>query len=173
MPAIITKHGTIDTPETYSAGATPIDEIFVSSTLNISGAGYLEHGSTQGDHRPIWIDVHKETALGTKYPDLPSHKARRLKCQDPRIVKRYLKTLDRFYKKHKIYERAYQLFHNFSYPLSEQQQHEYEALDNLRVTGMKFAEKKCRKLKMGGRKWSPLFETAQKRSITLKLPFPS
>ena len=168
VPAITTKHGRENAPETYNAGTNPIDEIFVSSTLSVSAGGYLEHGSTQGDHRPIWIDVHKESALGTKYPDLPSHKARRLKCQDRRIVKRYIKILDKFYTDHNVYAKANKLFQEFTYPLSERHKQQYEELDNLRVRGMKLAEKKCRKLKMGGRKWSPIFETGRKKITYIK-----
>lgn len=168
IPAISNRHGKKNAPETYNAGSSPIDEIFVSSTLVVTAGGYLEHGTTQGDHRPIWIDVNKESALGTNYPDLPSHKARRLKCQDPRIVKKYLKTLDGFYKKHKVYQRANKLFREFQNPLTPQQQEEYEALDQLRVRGMHLAEKKCRKLKMGQRKWCPQFAEARKKINYIK-----
>ena len=168
IPAITNKHGKDTAPETYNAGSKPIDEIFVSSTLSVTAGGYLEHGTTQGDHRPLWIDLHKESALGTKYPDLPSHKARRLKCQVPRIVKRYLKALHGFYQKHNVYQRANKLFRTFQNPLTQAQRIEYEQLDQLRVKGMEMAEKKCRKLKMGQRKWSPLFAEARKKINYIK-----
>ena len=65
LPAVITKHGDKG-PETYNRGSNPIDEIFVSSSLVIQKAGYLEHGEGAGDHRPIWIEVTKQSALGAK-----------------------------------------------------------------------------------------------------------
>ena len=39
-------------------------------------------------------------------------------------------------------------------------QQEYDALDILREKGMQFAEKRCRKLKMGGVPWSPAIKKA-------------
>ena len=79
-PAIISKHNAEEAPETFGGGKDPIS------------AGYLEHGASQGDHRPIWIDIDKETTLGAIFPDLPSHKARRLKCTDLRTVKKISET---------------------------------------------------------------------------------
>ena len=52
IPAIISRHGK-EGPGTYNNGSAPIDEIFISSTLSVIACGYLDHGSTMGDHRPI------------------------------------------------------------------------------------------------------------------------
>jgi len=54
IPAIHHVHGN-ELPPTYNEGSKPIDEIFVSSTLKINACGYLPHGSSLGDHRPIWV----------------------------------------------------------------------------------------------------------------------
>ena len=97
IPALMSKHDPTTAPETYNGGSDPIDEIFISSTLTVTGGGYLEHGSSQGDHRPLWIDLDKAAAIGTVFPDLPTHKARKLKCSDLRIVKKYLKHLDKYF----------------------------------------------------------------------------
>jgi hypothetical protein len=88
VPAITHQHGT-QGPETFSGGSMPIDEIFCSSSLQVQAAGYLQHGQATGDHRPIWIDVTTDSFLGADRQPLPSYKARRLKCQDPRIVVKY------------------------------------------------------------------------------------
>ena len=61
----MSQHDRTQARETYNGGKDPIDEIFVSITLDVKKAGYLEHGSSQGDHRPIWIDLDKHLALGT------------------------------------------------------------------------------------------------------------
>ena len=50
IPATSSRHGT-NLPATHNNGSKPIDEIFVSSTLSIVAAGYLEHGSALSDHR--------------------------------------------------------------------------------------------------------------------------
>ena len=45
-------------------------------------------------------------------------------------------------------------------PLTTKQAKEYEAIDFMRVKGMKHAEKKCRKLKLGFYECSPQLEKA-------------
>ena len=167
-PAITGKHASSEAPETYNGGSLPIDEIFVSSTLAVTNAGYLEHGSSNGDHRPIWIDINKQSALGDKFPDLPCFQARRLKCSDPRTVKRYSKVLNDFYLRHDMYGKCVELFENFSVPLTLNQMTLYEEIDELQVRGMTLAEKKCRKLKMGNCKWSPQYAMARKKVKYIK-----
>ena len=120
-PAVTGKHDASKAPETYNGGRLPIDEIFISSTLSLKHAGYLEHGSSNGDHRPLWVDIHKQSALGDKFPDLPCFQARRLKCSDPRIVKKYSKILNEFYLRHNMYAKCIQLYEDFSVPLTQEQ----------------------------------------------------
>ena len=154
IPAVINKHG-INGPETYNRGRSPIDEIFVSSTMVVQKAGYLEHGEGLGDHRPIWIEVTKQSALGVKLPKPTSFSARRLKCKDPRIVQRYNKLLEEELQKHDVFNRTNKLFQRFSNPMTKKQIQEYEKIDNIREAAMIYAEKHCRRLYMGGVKWSP------------------
>ena len=47
--------------------------------------------------------------------------------------------------------------------LQEWQIHEYEELDRLREESMLYAEKHCRKLKMGGVRWSPALQQARNK----------
>ena len=82
IPAITTKHKT-KAPATFANGSYPIDEIFVSSSLDILECGYLEHGRNNGDHRPVWIELAKEDALGTNPPPVATYAACRLKTNDP------------------------------------------------------------------------------------------
>jgi exonuclease III len=168
IASITDRHGPKG-PETYSGGSKPIDEIFCSSSLRVMSAGYLAHGQATGDHRPIWIDITKASALGTNMKNLPTYNARRLKCQDPRVVARYNKVFEDFLTKHGVYNRIYELYHNFNIPLNEFQKTEYEKLDRLREKGMMMAEKKCRKLKMGRLKWSPILQQARVTILYYKL----
>ena len=139
-PAITGKHGN-QAPNTFNGGTYPIDEIFVPANITISSAGYFPCGSGEGDHRPIWVEIDKDSALGANFPPLPTYTARRLKCQDPRIVERYLKVLHQYFEKHGLYTRLHCLYRNHSIPLSPQDIKEYEKLDQLRNNGMKLAEK--------------------------------
>ena len=45
--------------------------------------------------------------------------------------------------------------------MSDEDKKEYECLDRLRTKGMHLAEKKCRKLFLGGKCWSPVLQEAR------------
>ena len=81
----------------------------------------MEHGAGEGYHRPLWVDITKVSALGSKRPDIPTHKARRLKCRDPRIVARYNKLLEGKLQKERFFIRLNRLYTIYSNPLNEDQ----------------------------------------------------
>ena len=95
--------------------------------------------------------------------DFPTAKARRLKLDDPRVVRRYQNLLHQFLKDNKVYKKLTKLRTQWSpgQPLTKEEAKEFEDIDKLRTQGMKLAAKKCRKLKMGGRKWSPALKKAR------------
>ena len=154
LPAIQERHGK-NLPPTYNRGRRPIDEIFCSSTLHIEAAGYAEFGSTKGDHRPLWIDISKATAIGTQLPIIGGRQSKRLRCKDPRIVEKYNFVLQEELQRHGAYHQAHRLLQSFHTPLTPKEQKEYEKLDKIRENAMRKAEKKCRKLCMGKYQWSP------------------
>ena len=160
VPATYEKHGP-NLPATHNTGKDPIDEIFVSSTLQVEKCGYLEHGQLVGDHRPVWVEITKNSMLGSKLPPLTTFSARRLKCNDPRLVTRYNKKLDELFNENGIYNRASKLLKKFCVPLSQAQQEEYEKIDKIRCSCMLKAEKYCRKLRMGKVDWSPQIQKAR------------
>lgn len=160
IPSITNKHGNSG-PGTHNRGSDPIDEIFISQTLQVTKAGYLAHGEGIGDHRAIWIDITKASALGEKLPELPSYRARRLKCHDPRTVKRYNKLLEDYLRKYGVFDRIYDLSSRVTNPLTEKDIVELEKLDKIREKCMLLSEAKCRKLKMGGVHWSPILQQAR------------
>ena len=159
-PAISSLHGK-DLPETHNNGSKPIDEIFVSKTLQVQKAGYLAHGATLSDHRPIWIDLTKSSMIGTKSKLSPTFAARKLKTNDPRVVDRYLKQLKKLLSVHKVVERAERLANWVNGELTEAQKLEYEDLDKIKTWAMEEAERDCRKLKMGQIKWCPQLQRAR------------
>ena len=103
--------------------------------------------------------------------DIPTAKARRLKLDDPRVVNRYQELLHQYFRQHKIYKRLRQFRQTWvpSSPLTPAQVKEYEEIDAKRSIGMMLASKKCRKLKMGGRKWSPALQKARNTILLWKL----
>ena len=150
-------------PPTYQRGETAIDGIFASETLSAERAGYLGFGDIPGDHRGIWIDVKSSNLIGYRMNDIPRHKARRLKLDDPRVVDKYNRLLDQHLRSHNVYNRIDQLENKLKQEgrITPELKHQYDSLDKIREEGMKFAEKRCRKLRMGGVEWSPSIQKAR------------
>ena len=160
--AITMTHGT-NPPPTYHRGSHAIDGIFVSSSIEINRAGYLGFGDIPGDHRGIWIDIPHSSVLGYKMSDIPPASARRLKMDDPRVVKRYQDLLMDYLTAHSMFSRLRNLLQGVKegHALTAPQIREYEELDSIRTKGMEYASKNCRKLKMGGKQWSPTLQKAR------------
>ena len=163
IPAVASRHGR-NLPATHNNGSLPIDEIFCSDTLQLVASGYLEHGSSLSDHRPIWVDINKTSMIGSKSTLKPTFEARKLKTNDPRVVNKYIKILREQLDNDNVLQRAATLNKSISDNiLSTQQRIEYEELDKLRTKAMKVAENQCRKLKMGAVKWSPKLQNARNK----------
>ena len=160
IPVMSTSHGK-DLPETHNNGSYPIDEIFISKTLDVQAAGYLEHGATTSDHRALWVDISKITMLGSKASLKPTYSARKLKTNDPRVVQKYLQKLHLLLDQQKVLQRAERLHRWTNGPLTEEQIEEFEELDLIKNNAMDIAEKGCRKLKMGEIKWCPKIQMAR------------
>ena len=160
--AITDIHGN-KPPSTYHRGSHAIDGIFVSPSIKAIRAGYLAFGDTPGDHRCIWIDVPHKMILGYHMADIPRANARRLKLDDPRTVQKYQDILDIFLSSRQVYSRLRELRNTVKpgQQLSPTQEKNYESIDRIRFKGMKIAEKKCRKLKMGKKQWSPALQKAR------------
>ena len=169
MIPVITKTHEEVAPPTYNNGSYAIDEIFASSSLQIEACGYLEHGQNTGDHRPIWVEMTKQSVLGLKVPPVPSHKIRRLKCSDPNVVKKYNTILEQEFHKYDVYNRAMKLYSQFGDTLTPEQWAEYDDLDRIRSKAMKKAEKQCRKLHMGAIAWSPEMQYTRNAIQYIKL----
>ena len=168
VPGITGRHKD-QAPPTYNNGSHPIDEIFCTSGLVITGSGFLEHGINEGDHCPLWIEFTKQSLLGTLPPDIATYQPRRLKTHDPNIVKKYNIILEEEFEKYGVYKRSLDLYNQFADKLTPHQQAEYDALDIIRVRAMAKAERKCRKLHMGALPWSPSLQYSRNLVQYIKL----
>jgi hypothetical protein len=138
------------TPATYNRGTTTLDAIFVTPSLVCSFGGYLEYGQfTPSDHRAPWIDIKYQVAYGNVLPDIVKAPARRLKCSDPRIVKQFNDTYEAFLRQHKLHEKALHLRQHHGSTLEPHLQRLYERIDQKRNEGVLYAERRCRKIRMG------------------------
>ncbi len=77
-----------------------------------------------------------------------------VEAQAPRIVGTCMALYQRFSLQHNLHRRAYRLQEEFQFPLSPDQDKEYELLDKIQIEGTLFAEKRCQKLYVGMVEWS-------------------
>jgi hypothetical protein len=105
---LLERHGR-QAPSTYrrNSSNTPIDGIWMSPGLSILRGGYLSFDQLflGTDHRGIWVDVSFVTAFGHTMPPIVKPKARRLTCQDPRLVENFTRHLNKLFLKHNLLEK--------------------------------------------------------------------
>ena len=107
--AVFELHGE-EGPNTYRRGSKQINAILVSSTLVVKQVGYLPLICAVGDHRPIWIDVTRESMFGGERQSHTTKGARRLRLDDTRckiLYKRLLKTSIKEERLHLLAENQY------------------------------------------------------------------
>ena len=151
---LLEKYGSA--PNTFEFGSKPIDGIFMSSTLEIQQGGYLPFGDgIPSDHRALWVDISYSTAFGHNMPPISKPQARRLTCKHPTIRNRFIEANEKFVSEHKLLEKTQALLERASYPLTEYDQRMFEWLDQMKLVGIKYADKQCRKLRMGDVSFSP------------------
>jgi len=150
-------HPTLRPPATHSRGSRTIDGIFLSPELQPTKAGFLALSPHLGDHRPTYVDIPWKTLLGDDVLHIERPPARRLTTRDPKVVKKYNRLLEDFLLKHHIPSRLETLKQatDDQTTYSPLQLQQLEQLDTEITEGMRYAEKRCRKLAMGGLDFSP------------------
>lgn len=168
------------TPNTFASRSSSktIDGAWASSSLVVESCGYLSFG--QWDHRPLWMDFSFRPIFGHRAYKVVKPAARRLKLELPAVKKAYtssylkqVRQCGLLRKVQQVQSAIYTAF--FGQPgyspaaqalvtydnidsLLSQHQHLFQQLercDALRTGAMLHAEKKCRKLRMGGVSYSP------------------
>jgi hypothetical protein len=161
---ILDQHGN-EAPNTYTDGSVPIDGIFASKGISAMFSGYSSFcWGMYSDHRLLWADLDMSALLGTTAAPLWKPQARRLKCEDPRLVTRFVnKRLQHMVEADLEGKRLHitELIENNANiqewgPILEE-------LDQLRVEGIMQADNQCRKLCMGNVPWSPDLQLCMSR----------
>ena len=163
---VLDSHGHRQAPATYNRGSKPIDAIFCSGSLNVVACGFLPFGSFPSDHRAVWADITYESAFGHHIPKCIQPKARRLQCKDPRVVNKWTQAYESFIRENNLHSRQYQVESQLTTPLAPDVAAEFEQILQLRNEAIKYADKKCRKKKMGNVPYTP---TLGKLSKTIGL----
>jgi exonuclease III len=149
-------------PSTHERGKVQIDYMFVSPGLSVRRAGFLPFAKFPGDHRALWMDIDAKEIIGYKPPPLSMATARRLKLQDPRIVKRYITDLKQRLISNNVLDRLQFLSLISPTTWSTQHTEEYERISIEFRASMLKAETRCRKFQTGSHPWSPQLDIARK-----------
>ena len=160
--AMIEKHGE-DPPPTYIDGSAYIDVCFVSRGLDVHKAAILSGSTGPGgkDHRTLVLDFTYQSVFGNVLPPVVTPPARRCKTKDPRVARRFASLRDKHATAHRLPERAVALETEVARGLTPRLVREAETVDRLVQEGVRYADKKCRKLRMGAKPSSPTLSFAK------------
>jgi hypothetical protein len=149
--AAMSCHPSLPKMSTYmhQPGKNPIDGCWLTDDIPALSVGWLAVHKCPGDHRVMMVDIDANILLGENILRIIRPPARRLSCRIPRVQKHYIRRVSVHFKQHKVLPRLYHIYANIQGPLSPAQQVEIEEIDRIKLEGMKYAEKKCRKLAMG------------------------
>ena len=148
---------------THERGSRTIDGIFGSPGITAIRGGFASFKAFPTDHRLLWCDISHHTIFGVPKLIITPHARRRLKCEDPRVVKSFCKRYHKLLQDNHLFSSATRLKTSIQGPLTPEQITEYERIDKLRVKFMLAAEKKCRKFKVGGVEFSPKIQHQRDR----------
>lgn len=162
----ISSHHNEEGPATYHRGSKQIDGIFVSQTISVVKAGFMEFGELPTDHRAIWFEIAFVNAFGYNMAEVVTPAARRLKCNDPKVQIRWIELYKEYLADKNVTERMFDIERNMELPLPPHLAREYEKVIEIRHQAIKYADKHCRKLWMGKVPYSP---EVKKAGIAIQL----
>jgi endonuclease/exonuclease/phosphatase family metal-dependent hydrolase len=147
----------------------PIDGIWASKELEVTAAGYLPFGEgCDSDHRLIWADFTYHTVFGQECPSEYRPPAKKLRADDPRLVKRYNRQVKSELKKAKLIKAPFLLQRKAENTWNIDLEAEFNQVHEDSTNIRKDVESKLRRLKMGGVVWSPRLQKYRDRNIKIK-----
>ncbi len=138
---------------TYFRGSKPIDGIWATSDIMVCNASIMPAGYGVGNHRMFVIDFASGDIVGNTPPKIVRPASQRLNTKIPRAASEYAKLLEEKIIQHRLIERVGKV-----YSRSRSKQSLTKRLNKLdKELGqyMRFAEKKCCKLKSSRIPFSP------------------
>lgn len=138
---------------TYFRGRSPIDGVWATSDVSITGACIMPAGYGIGDHRMFIIDIRTESLIGLQPQCIVRPKARRLNTKIPSAALAYQERFERSLLRHRIIERIGRA-HEDSKD-NEEAAARLNAIDAEAGQYMLSAEKRSRKIKSGRIPFSP------------------
>ena len=138
---------------TFFRGKDPIDGVWATPDVVITGACVMPVGYGVGDHRMFVIDFFTSSLIGCNPPKIVRAAARTLNTMIPGVEAKYVNMLEALMEHHKIVHKVQRLLGD---GLSEVElKRGLDALDVEMRQYMYAAEKKCRRVESGRIPFSP------------------
>ena len=134
--AILSTHPNKPSPATCNKNEhrVSIDGIFCTRGLIPVAAGYRPFNEgPKSDHRILWVDFVKKSVLGNESPRMKPPSARRLKTQDPRMIKKYNKQTHKAMLSHGLYKKLEEITTEAKSGWSPQLTEKYDALNKQKI----------------------------------------
>ena len=138
---------------TYFRGSKPIDAVWATRDIEVTGASVMPAGFGIGDHRLFVIDFRFESLIGNAPPKIVRAASRRLNTKIPRIADSYTEKLEEKIVEHRLNSRLLKAERQCT--SNEELRKEMDKIDADSKQYMLHAEKKCRKMKSGRIPFSP------------------
>jgi len=158
---ILSRYPSLPPPVTFHRGdhfgSSPIDGAWCTDGLFLSATTIYPVDQGPGDHRAFVVDLHLRNTIGEPRLRVVCPPARRLSCAIPGAVSRYTEAFSHFSERVHLPQRLNSLFMLAQQPNLDRAffLSEMEKFDRLKADGMRFAEKRCRRLHMGAIQFSP------------------
>ncbi len=151
-------------PASYFRGKNRIDYILVTPRLQnaVLRTGSLPlYSLFQGDHRPYYVDFDAAIAFADNAYEISRPRGRGLQLKDPRVVAKYVETLNDQLSYHNLKEKVYTLQEaaedlHWTATLTD----EYQNTDTLITEAMLYAERKAGRTYSTKFDWSPALTQA-------------
>ena len=138
---------------TFFRGSKPIDGVWATSDVVVTGACVMPVGYGVGDHRMFVVDFLTSSLVGSTPPRIVRAGARRLNTKIGGVAERYTKKVEDYTVRHRVIERIGRA-HETS-KTKQQCKAKLECIDQETKEQMKASEKRCRRIKSGRIPFSP------------------
>ena len=138
---------------TFFRGSKPIDGVWATPDVRVTGACAMPCGFGIGDHKLFVVDFNLESLVGQAPPRVIRAAARRLNTKLPQVTQRYIDKLEHLLRSHRIAQRTLEASCSSIHPMVVKER--TDAIDREKKQYMANAEKKCRRIKSGRIPFSP------------------
>jgi hypothetical protein len=138
---------------TYFRGSEPIGRVWATSGVTVCNAAIMPAGFGVGDHRLFVIDFVTKDLVGEAPPKVVRPASRRLNTKLPGVSEAYCNMLEKEIIKHRLIEWTGEAYERSRSKMDLRNR--LNQIDKKLGEYMRYAEKKCRKIKSGRIAFSP------------------